>query len=43
VQALGRVEAPREVERLAAPRLLDQRDAFLDAGAAVAAVGLEVW
>ncbi len=41
VQALGRVEAAREVERLAAPRLLDQRDAFLDAGPAVLAVGLE--
>jgi hypothetical protein len=41
VQALGGVEASREVERLAAPRLLDERDALLDAGAAVLPIGLE--
>jgi hypothetical protein len=32
VQALGRVEAPLEVERLPAPALLHQRDAFLHDG-----------
>ena len=41
VQPLGGVEAALEVERLAAPALLHQRDAFLDARAASLAVGLE--
>jgi hypothetical protein len=41
VQALGRVEAPREIERLPAPALLHERDALLDALPAVAPVRLK--